>query len=154
MTGKFISRERLGKLKEELEYLKSVRRQEIADKIREAKDQGDLSENAEYAEAKEEQAFVEGRILELENTIKNSEIFDNQQMVSSVITIGSTIKVKEGKNIIQYTIVGSDEANPSLGKISNESPIGRAFLNKKKGDIVEAETPRGTIQYKIVSVFY
>lgn len=154
----FVTKEGLKKLKEELEYLKKVRRLELAQRLKEAISYGDLSENSEYEEAKNEQAFVEGRILELESKIKNARIIADKKDARSMgkeVEIGSTVTVqsKGGKDESEvYTIVGSTEADPSDHKISNESPIGRAFLGKKKGDITLVSTPGGELKYEILKV--
>lgn len=146
-----ISREGYEKLKKELEYLINVKRREIADRIQKAKDMGDLSENAEYAEAKDEQAFNEGRILELEALIKNLTIVENGKDKEK-IGMGSKILVKVDGKEKEYTIVSFNEVDPMAGKISNESPLGRAFLDKKAGDKVKAQTPKGEMEYEILKV--
>ena len=140
------------KLKEELEHLKKVKRPEIAERIKQAKDYGDLSENAEYADAREEQSFVEGRILELEATLKNSTVVKNGGSNPDTVNIGDTVTVARNGQKSIYTIVGSKEADPANGKISNESPIGRGLLNRRKGDSVEIKTPKGMAVWKIVSI--
>ena len=151
MTNKvIISKKGLRELKEELENLKKAKRKEVAAKIKKALEQGDLSENAEYTEAKEEQAFVEGRIIELENKIKNAEVIRGGK--SETIKPGSKIKVKFNGSRMDFEIVGASEANPSEGKISNESPIGAALVDHKAGDKVEVETPGGVMQYEILEI--
>lgn len=142
------------KLEEELEFLKTVKRKEITEKIKVALGFGDLSENAEYTEAKNEQAFVEGRIVQLENLLKNTDVVDEADMPKGTVGVGCKVKVKDydlGENI-EYYIVGSAEADPMNAKISNESPVGKALVGKRKGDEVEAQTPAGTIKMKIVSI--
>lgn len=153
MANKFYTKEGLERLKEELEYLETARRKQVAARIKEALQQGDLSENAEYAEAKDEQAFVEGRIAELKETVKNAQIIEKSKGGATEVTLGTTVKIKnaEGEEK-EYTIVGSGEADPMNGLISNESPIGKAFLGKKKGDKVEVQTPGGTHEYDIVEL--
>lgn len=148
---KYITREGLEKLRQKLEYLETVKRKEIASRIRTAKELGDLSENAEYQDAKDEQAFNEGRILELENTIKNAVVI-GRNSASGVVEIGDTIRVENGTAEKEFTIVGSEEADPRGGRISNESPIGQALLGKKKGEIVEVEAPGGKSRYKILEI--
>ena len=148
-----ITKEGLKKLKEELEELKPVRRQEVAQRLKEAISYGDLSENSEYEEAKNEQAFVEGRILELEQKIKKAKIISEKH--AKEIDIGSTVTVvnltdRDAPEI--YTIVGSTEADPLEQKISNESPIGKALLMRRKGDVVEIHSPSGAITYEILGV--
>jgi transcription elongation factor GreA len=147
----YISQEGLEQLKKELEELKG-RRQEIAKRLEEAKALGDLSENAEYQEAKEDQAFNEGKIVELAQII-NEAVVINKNQKNDIVRVGSTVKVKSDVNGAQtFVIVGSEEANPIEGKVSNESPLGKAFLGRKAGEIAEAETPRGKIKYKILSI--
>jgi transcription elongation factor GreA len=152
-----ITKEGLKKLKEELEELKTTRRQEVADRLKEAISYGDLSENSEYEEAKNEQAFVEGRILELEQKIKNAKIINEKKSDSrsKEIDIGSTVmlqNITDGDDPERYTIVGSTEADPLDHKISNESPIGKALLGKYKGDSVEIHSPSGIIKYEVLQV--
>ncbi|MBI4414954.1 MAG: transcription elongation factor GreA [Candidatus Kerfeldbacteria bacterium] len=151
MTGYYLTQQGLEKLQQELRELKNVKRREVADRIQQAKELGDLSENAEYVEAKTEQAFTEGRIVEVENTLRNAIVIDESKK-GDTITVGSTIAVKiEGKDI-EYSIVGSNEADPANGKISNESPLGKAFLGKKVGETVVINAPRGVMQYTIVAL--
>lgn len=152
MTKQFATEEGLKKLKEELSYLKTVKRQEIARRIQAAKDLGDLSENAEYSEAKEQQALNEARVAELEETLKNIETIDNNHGKSNTVRIGSTITVKNGKIERTFTIVGSKEANPSEGKISNESPLAASFIGHKVDDKIQVETPKGKVTYSIVNI--
>lgn len=152
-----ITREGLKKLKEELQTLKTVRRQEVAQRLKEAISYGDLSENSEYEEAKNEQAFVEGRILELEQKIKNAKIITEKKSdtKSKEVDIGSTVTVQnktDNDEPERYTIVGSTEADPLDQKISNESPMGKALLGRHKGDEVEIMSPSGKIVYEILQV--
>jgi transcription elongation factor GreA len=151
MNDQIISQEGYNKLQDELTLLSTVRRKEIAERIERAKELGDLSENAEYSEAKDAQALNEGRVLELTNTLKNVTVVQNSNS-SDEITMGSQVTVKSEKGEKQYTIVSFNEADPASGKISNESPLGVAFLNKHKGDQIEVETPKGRIKYKIVKI--
>jgi transcription elongation factor GreA len=151
MNEQIISLEGYNKLKEELELLSVVRRKEIAERIERAKELGDLSENAEYSEAKDAQALNEGRILELTNILKNVTVVENTGAHDTVV-MGATVTVKSDNKEKKYTIVSFNEADPVAGKISNESPLGVAFLNKKKGDQVEVETPRGLVKYKIIKI--
>ncbi len=151
MNEQIISQEGYDKLKDELNFLSTVRRKEIAERIERAKELGDLSENAEYSEAKDAQALNEGRILELTNTLKNVTVVQSSGSSEKVV-MGSKITVKIDNKEKQYTIVSFNEADPLNGKISNESPIGVAFLEKKKGDSVEVETPRGIMKYKILKI--
>ncbi len=147
----YISRDGLEKLRRELEEMVSLRRPEIAQRIHDAKEHGDLSENAEYEDAKNEQAFVEGRIQTLEALIKNATIID-EHTTNDHVQIGSTVRVEGPDGAESFTIVGSTEARPTDGKISNESPVGRALLGRKKGDKVTVHVPAGDIAYTIVSI--
>ncbi|HPT08197.1 MAG TPA: transcription elongation factor GreA [bacterium] len=152
MNEQIITREGYNKLNDELNYLNSVKRKEIAERIERAKELGDLSENAEYSEAKDAQALNEGRILELSNILKNVTIVENINNDKGKIDMGSIVKVVSNGQEKEYEIVSFNEADPLNGKISNESPLGMAFLNKKKGDEVTVETPRGEVKYKILNV--
>ncbi len=145
-----ITGEGLRKLQEELHTLKTVRRREIASAIQAAKEQGDLSENAEYVDAKEEQGLVEQRIAELEVLLKHVEVI--QKNGSADITVGSTVQLDMNGQTSTYTIVGANEANPGNGKISNESPLGRALVGKKAGDVVSVRTPGGNRSVKVLEV--
>ncbi len=146
-----LTAEGLQKLQDELDELKTVHRRDVNDRIRQAKEYGDLSENAEYEDAKQEQAFIEGRILKLEAMIRNSRIIDESEYAPDEVHIGATVKVKDIKNNDNYEfhIVGSAEADPSAKRISNESPLGRALIGHKKGETVDVATPRGVVKYKI-----
>lgn len=147
----YLTKEGLVKLKAELELLVHVRRKEIASRIQEAKELGDLSENAEYQEAKNEQAFNEGRIEELESTLRNVNIIEDQAAGNGVIQVGSIVHADNGKKHT-LRIVGSNEADPLKGKISNESPLGLSLIGKRAGDKVTITTPRGQVTYTIVKV--
>ena len=147
----FITKEGLAKIKKELNDLKDVKRRDIAERIREAKELGDLSENAEYTEAKNDQSFIEGRILEIESILKSATII-KEASSKGQIEVGSKIKIQDGNETKSYFIVGSNEADPAKGKISNESPLGQAFLGKKKGDIVEIKVPQGTKKFEIIAI--
>lgn len=138
-------------MKEELEALKNKKRIEVAERLKHAKEYGDLSENSEYAEAREEQALVEGRIFELDELMKKAVLITETEG-SDTVRVGSTVNVKKGDNIFTYTIVGAYEANPTEGKISDESPIGRSFLERKVGDDVTVSTPSGEAVYKIMKI--
>lgn len=140
------------KLQEELENLKMNRRREIADRIKQAKEYGDLSENAEYQEAKEEQAFNEGRILELEHQIKTAMVTDDSGPTANKVSIGSRVVVDKQGEKLTFIIVGSTEADPVAGKISIESPLGAALLDKKAGDEIKVNLPIGEIKYKILEI--
>ncbi len=147
----YLSRDGLGKLRAELDEMITVKRPEVADRIHDAKEHGDLSENAEYEDAKNEQAFVEGRIQTLEAIIKNATIIDEHHSTDHV-QIGSTVSVESGDGSESFTIVGSAEAKPAEGRISNESPVGRALLGKKKCVKVLVRVPAGDFTYKIVGI--
>ena len=149
-----LTQEGYQKLEDELEILKTVRRREVADRIKVAISFGDISENAEYDEAKNEQAQVEERIMKLENMIRKAVIIDESQIDLNVVTIGSIVKVNdvEFDEEVEYTIVGSAEADPYDGKISNESPVGRALLGKTVGDEVDVQVPDGIAKFKIIEI--
>ena len=151
MNDQIISQEGYDKLQDELNLLTTVRRKEIAERIERAKELGDLSENAEYSEAKDAQALNEGRVLELTNTLKNVTVVETAHSHEKV-TMGSQVTVKSANGERKYTIVSFNEADPVNGKISNESPLGVAFLNKHKGDQIEVETPKGLVKYKIIAI--
>lgn len=147
----YLSQEGLEKLKKELEERKGPIRTEITRRILAAKELGDLSENAEYAEAKEAQSFNEGRIVELEDMIREGVVITNSQNHDTV-TVGSTVKVGSQYGEQKFTIVGAAESDPTQGFISNESPLGGAFIGRKKGDEIEVKTPSGIVKYKISEV--
>ncbi len=149
--GTYLTQEGLAKLQDELKELKNVKRKEVADRIQQAKELGDLSENAEYVEAKNEQGFIEGRILGLENMVRNAIVVHNKGGYDTV-QIGSTISIESGEILTVYSIVGSNEADPAHGKISNESPLGNAFLGKHIGDSVDVNTPSGKRTYIIKAI--
>ncbi|WP_352418014.1 transcription elongation factor GreA [Proteiniborus sp.] len=156
MTEKeiFLTAEGLKKIEEEYDELRTVRRKEVADRIKQALAFGDISENSEYDEAKNEQARLEERIAKLERTLRNARIIDDEDISEEIVSIGSRVTVKdiEYNEEIQYTIVGSAEADPYEEKISNESPVGRALIGRKAGDIVDVQVPDGVIKYEIVSI--
>lgn len=150
-----LSTEGLHKLEEELEHLKTVKRREVQERLKEARSHGDLSENSEYDDARNEQAFVEGRIATLEQMLRNAKVVDIDEIADTgAVHIGSKVQLKdlEFGDVLEYTIVGSVEANPAQHKISNESPVGRAIMGKGSGAIVSVEAPGGVIQYEILSV--
>ena len=142
------------KLEEELEYLKTTKRKEITEKIKVALGYGDLSENSEYDEAKNEQAFTEGRILQIENMLKNAQVVDESEISNDKVSVGSTVKVKDYDfdEEVEYTIVGSTEVDLAENKISNESPLGAALLGAKKKQTVEVNAPAGIMKYKILDI--
>lgn len=149
-----LTYEGLKKYEEELEELKVNRRQEVAQKIKEARAQGDLSENAEYDAAKDEQRDIEARIEQLEKILKNAEVVDEDEVDLEKINVGCRVKVKDmtEKEEVEYKIVGSTEADCLQGKISNESPVGKALIGAKKGDTVKVETPAGVFKYKVLEI--
>lgn len=144
----------LKKLEEELEHLKVVKRKEVAGKIKEAREQGDLSENAEYDAAKDEQRDIEARIEELEKILKNAEVVVEDEVDLETINVGCTVSVydREFEEEMEFKIVGSTEANSLQGKISNESPVGRALIGCKIGDVVSIETQAGMIEYEVLKI--
>lgn len=143
----YLTSEGVARLKEELEDLVGNQRQNIASRLKEAKEYGDLSENIQWDDAKDQQAFIEGRISEVENILKNSVIIEAKS--GDTVSLGTTVHLEIENGTQKYTIVGSTEANPLEGKISNESPIGKALIGKKKGDEVSVDVPSGMIIYKI-----
>jgi len=152
MADQIVSQEGYDKLKKELDYLNGVKRKEIAERIEKAKELGDLSENAEYQDAKDEQAFNEGRVMEITNLLKNLTVVSEDRGKSNEVAMGSKVTVKVNGVEKEYTIVSFNEADPTQGKISNESPLGVAFLYRKKGDVVTVSTPRGEAKYEIIKI--
>lgn len=144
----------LAKLEKELELLKTVKRREVAERIKQALEFGDISENSEYEDAKNEQGFIEGRILQIEKMLRNAKVIDEQEVHADVVTIGSKVTLVEsnGTNEMEYMIVGSAEADPEQAKISNESPVGRSVMGQKVGSVINVNVPMGTIQYKIKAI--
>ncbi len=149
-----LTREGLEKLEKELEELKTTRRREVAARIKQAIEFGDISENSEYEDAKNEQAFIEGRILTLEQMLRNARVIDGERAGTDEVTLGSTVLLKdlEYGDEVEYTIVGSVEADPGAHKISNESPVGKAILGQRKGSIVEVSVPAGLLRYQILDI--
>jgi len=156
MAGKevILTYEGLEKLEKELQYLKTVKRREIAERIKHALSFGDLSENSEYDEAKNEQAYVESRIVKIEAMLKNAKVIDEEDVSTETVSLGCKVKVldMDANEEVEYYIVGSTEADPGKSKISNESPVGSALMGKKKGDIVEVNVPAGVIKLKILNI--
>lgn len=146
--------EGLKKLEDELEYLRGKKREEVAERLKVAISYGDISENSEYDDAKDEQAFVEGRILQLDKMIRTAKVIDNSELSKDMVTIGATIELEDmefgDKDV--YTVVGTTEADPTVNKISNESPVGSAILGKGVGDIVTVKVNRNEFKYKIVEI--
>jgi transcription elongation factor GreA len=154
MPTNFLTKEGFEKLQDELDYLRTVKRQEVADRLHEAMEGGELIENAEYEAAKNEQAFVEGRIQELEMLLATARVIeDDKKKKADLVQVGSTVTIQEdGYEEETYTIVGAAEANPRDGKISNESPIGKAILNHRVGEDVQVEAPDGSYKVRIVKI--
>ncbi len=142
------------KLQQEIEYLSNDKRREVADRIRIAREFGDISENAEYDDAKNEQALLEHRIATLEERLRDARVINKKDVAKDVVSVGSKVKLRDvaAKQTVEYYIVGSAEANPSQNKLSNESPVGKAIIGRKKGETVEVTAPRGSMKYKILEI--
>ena len=142
------------KLKEEISYLSTEKRREVAERIKTAREFGDIAENAEYDDAKNEQALLEHRIAQLEERLVNARVITKKEISKDAVSIGSRVKLRDvdAKETIEYRIVGSAEANPSENKLSNESPVGKAIIGRKKGETVEVAAPRGTLKFKIMDI--
>jgi transcription elongation factor GreA len=142
------------KLKHEIEVLSTQKRREVADRIRIAREFGDIQENSEYDDAKNEQALLEARIAKLEERLRDARIIDADEITSDVVSVGAMVRLRDvdAKQTVEYHIVGSAEANPAEQKLSNESPVGKAILGHKKGETVEVATPRGSLKYKILDI--
>ena len=142
------------KLKQEIEYLRGDRRREVADRIRVAREFGDIAENAEYDDAKNEQAMLEHRIAQLEERLSAARVIAKGDIKKDVVSIGSVVRLRDvdAKETFEYHIVGSAEANPSASKLSNESPVGKAIMGRKKGETVEVSAPRGSLKFKILDI--
>jgi transcription elongation factor GreA len=147
-----LTPEGLANLKAELEQLSTVRRREVAARIKEAREFGDISENAEYDDAKNEQAMLEARIAQLEEKLRSATVIDNSDLGTDIVRVGSVVHVKEGGKSTKYTIVGSAEASPADMKLSNESPVGKALLGHKRGEEVTFTTPKGERRLKITKI--
>ncbi len=152
MSKQYLTKERLEEFKAELDDLKNKRRNDVAQRLKQAKEYGDLSENSEYAEAREEQANVEMRIFELEDLLKSAVIIEKNGSGSDVVAVGSVVTIKKGDKTSTYAIVGKYEAKPEEGRISDESPLGKAFLGHKPGDKVPVTTPAGSATYEILKI--
>ena len=142
------------KLKEEIEHLSTVKRREVAERIKLAREFGDIAENSEYDDAKNEQAMLEHRIATLEERLKNARVIAKNEITTDVVSVGTRVRLRDvdARETIEYTIVGSAEANPAEQKLSNESPVGRAIIGRKKGETVEVAAPRGALKYKIMDI--
>jgi transcription elongation factor GreA len=149
-----LTPEGYGKLKEEIERLSTVKRREVAERIKHAREFGDITENSEYDDAKNEQAMLEHRIATLEERLANARVIEAADVPSDVVGIGTRVRLKDldANETIEYTIVGSAEADPAEQRLSNESPVGKAILGKKKGEVVEVAAPRGSLKYKIMEI--
>ena len=154
MKEVILTREGYEKLRSEIEYLQTEKRREIAERIRIAREFGDISENAEYDDAKNEQAMLEHRIATLEERLLEARVVEDDEISTDVVGIGVTVSLKdvEANETVKYHIVGSAEANPAERKLSNESPVGRAIMGRKKGETVEVAAPRGKLTFKIVKI--
>ncbi len=151
MSKQYLTKERLEEFKTELDELKNKRRNDVAQRLKQAKEYGDLSENSEYAEAREEQANVETRIFELEDLLKDAVIIEKTE-ANGAVQVGSVVTIKKGEKTSVYTIVGKYEAKPEEGKISDESPLGKAFMDHKVGDKISVTTPAGVMIYEILKI--
>jgi len=150
-----LTPEGLSKLKEEIEYLSTTKRREVAERIKHAREFGDIAENSEYDDAKNEQAMVEHRIALLEERLANSRVIEADEISLDVVSVGTKVRLRDldAKETVEYTIVGSAEANPAEHKLSNESPVGKAIIGHKKGETVEVITPRGSkVKFKIMEI--
>ena len=149
-----LTEEGYEKLEKELDYLVNEKRREVAKRIKVAREFGDISENSEYDDAKNEQAFVEGRIKEIENMLRNAKVVKNEDVSDHTVNVGTTVKIKDTDSgeIFDYTLVGSAESDPLKNKISNESPIGKSIIGHKIGDKVKVEVPSGIMEYEILSI--
>lgn len=142
------------KLKDEIEHLSTVKRREVAERIKQAREFGDIAENSEYDDAKNEQAMLEHRIALLEERLKNARVIEKREITTDVVSVGTRVRLRDldAKETIEYTIVGSAEADPAEYKLSNESPVGRAIIGHKKGETVEVTAPRGALKFKIMDI--
>jgi transcription elongation factor GreA len=142
------------KLKQDIDFLSGEKRREVAERIRVAREFGDISENAEYDDAKNEQAMLEARIAKLEEQLKSARVITQDEVTADVVSIGSKVRLKDvdANETVEYHIVGSAEANPRERKLSNESPVGKAIMGRKKGEVVEVAAPRGSLKYKIMDI--
>ena len=149
-----LTREGYQKLKDEIEYLSNEKRREVAERIRHAREFGDIAENSEYDDAKNEQAMLEHRIAQLEERLASARVIDTDEVSSDVVGIGTRVALKDidANETIEYFIVGSAEANPAEYKLSNESPVGKAIMGRKKGETVEVAAPRGSLKFKILGI--
>jgi len=149
-----LTKEGYENLKSEIEYLSTEKRREVAERIKIAREFGDITENAEYDDAKNEQAMLEARIAKLEERIAAARVIEKKEIAKDVVSVGAKVRLRDvdAKQTVEYHIVGSAEANPAEFKLSNESPVGRAIIGHKKGETVEVTTPRGSLKYKILEI--
>jgi transcription elongation factor GreA len=149
-----LTKEGYERLRDEIEHLQTDRRREIADRIKTAREFGDIAENAEYDDAKNEQAMLEARIAKLQERLAGARVIEKREIAKDVVSIGAKVRLRDvdAKQTVEYHIVGSAEANPAEQKLSNESPVGKAIIGKKKGETVEVATPRGSLKYKILEI--
>ena len=149
-----ITPEGLEKLKEEIEHLSTTKRREVAERIKEAREFGDISENAEYDDAKNEQAMLEHKIAQLEERLLSARVITKKEILKDAVSIGTHVRLRDmqANKTFEYHIVGSAEANPAENKLSNESPVGKAIMGKKKGEVVEVTAPRGALKFKIMEI--
>ena len=154
MKDVILTPEGYEKLKQEIEYLSNDKRREVAERIRTAREFGDIAENAEYDDAKNQQAMLEHKIAQLEERLAHARVIDTSEVDTSVVSVGSVVRLRDvdAKETIEYHIVGSAEANPAEQKLSNESPVGKAIIGKKKGEVVEVAAPRGSLKFKILEI--
>ncbi len=154
MKDVILTPEGYEKLKHEIEHLSNEKRREVADRIRVAREFGDINENAEYDDAKNEQALLEHRIATLEERLRNARVIEKKEISKDVVSVGSKVKLRDvdAKQTVEYHIVGSAEANPTENKLSNESPVGKAIIGHKKGETVEVAAPRGSLKFKILEI--
>ena len=154
MKDVLLTPEGLEKLKDELQSLRTEKRREVAERIAHAREFGDISENSEYDDAKNEQAMVEQKIAQLEERLNRARVIDKKDVPKGIVAVGTRVRLRDldAKQTVEYVIVGSAEANPREQKLSNESPVGRAIIGKKKGETVEVAAPRGSLKYKIMDV--
>ena len=154
MNEVILTKEGYAKLKHEIEYLSTEKRREVADRIRHAREFGDITENAEYDDAKNEQAMLEHRIAMLEDRLRAARVLEKKDIAKDFVSVGSLVRLKDiaANKTFEYTIVGSAEANPSENKLSNESPVGKAIIGRKKGEVVDVAAPRGALKFKIIAI--
>ena len=154
MKDVILTKEGYERLRDEIEHLQTDRRREIADRIKTAREFGDIAENAEYDDAKNEQAMLEARIAKLQERLAGARVIEKREIAKDVVSIGAKVRLRDvdAKQTVEYHIVGSAEANPAEQKLSNESPVGKAIIGKKKGETVEVATPRGSLKYKILEI--